>query len=137
MPTPSIQSPPFKISCQNIRSLLQAMRQFNNPNNIVVCRVITMWWPQDRWMYQGHFCSKESTCNNRNPVGNEVFLCGQSRGVTRKTTGATKLVLYRSLWREDFSAWSWRISHVRSRCKGTAGEDTAGWKRISRCCGDL
>jgi hypothetical protein len=21
--------------------------------------------------------------------------------------------------------------------KGTAGEDTAGWKRISRCCGDL
>jgi hypothetical protein len=28
------------------------------------------------------------------------------------------------------------ISAVRSRCQGTAGEDTAGWK-LSGCCGDL
>jgi hypothetical protein len=32
---------------------------------------------------------------------------------------------------------SWRISTVRSRYQGTAGEDTAGWKRRGVCCGDL
>jgi hypothetical protein len=26
---------------------------------------------------------------------------------------------------------------VGSRCQGTAGEDTAGWKRLSGCCSDL
>jgi hypothetical protein len=30
-----------------------------------------------------------------------------------------------------------RISPVRSRYQGTAGEDTAGWKRLSVFCGDL
>jgi hypothetical protein len=33
------------------------------------------------------------------------------------------------------SAWSWRISTVRSRCQGTVGEATAGWNRFSGCCG--
>jgi hypothetical protein len=32
---------------------------------------------------------------------------------------------------------SLRISTVRSRYQGTADEDTAGWKILSRCCGDL
>jgi hypothetical protein len=26
---------------------------------------------------------------------------------------------------------------VRGRCQGTTGEDTAGWKTLSGCCGDL
>jgi hypothetical protein len=47
------------------------------------------------------------------------------------------IVLHGSLWREDMSMWSWRISTVRSHCQKTAGEDTVGWKRLHRCCGDL
>jgi hypothetical protein len=35
-------------------------------------------------------------------------------------------VIHGSLWREDLSAWSWRICSVRSFRQGTAGEDTAG-----------
>jgi hypothetical protein len=27
--------------------------------------------------------------------------------------------------------------HVISRCQETAGEDVAGWKRLSEYCGDL
>jgi hypothetical protein len=38
---------------------------------------------------------------------------------------------------EGLSAWSVRISTARSRCQGTAGEDTAGWKKLSGCCGNL
>jgi hypothetical protein len=30
-----------------------------------------------------------------------------------------------------------KISTVRSRCQGTAGEDIASWKRLRECCGDL
>jgi hypothetical protein len=41
------------------------------------------------------------------------------------------------LFRQDLSAWSWRISSVRSHCQGTAGEDIVGWKRLSGFCGDL
>jgi hypothetical protein len=44
-------------------------------------------------------------------------------------------VLYGRLWREDQSAWSWRISTVRSLCQGTTSE--AGWKRLSGSRGDL
>jgi hypothetical protein len=40
-------------------------------------------------------------------------------------------------WREDLSAWSWRISTVKRRCQGTAIEDTAGWEKLSGCCRDL
>jgi hypothetical protein len=29
------------------------------------------------------------------------------------------------------------IASVRSRYQGKAGEETAGWKRLSVCCGDL
>jgi hypothetical protein len=29
------------------------------------------------------------------------------------------------------------MSTVRSRSQGTAGYDTAGWKRLSGCCGEL
>jgi hypothetical protein len=46
-------------------------------------------------------------------------------------------VLHRRLCQEDLSAGSWRISTVRSRCQGTAGYDTTGWKELSGCCGDL
>jgi hypothetical protein len=46
-------------------------------------------------------------------------------------------VLNENRQRKDLDAGSWRISAVRSRCQGTAGEDTAGWKRLSGCCGDL
>jgi hypothetical protein len=78
------------------------------------------------------------------------------RSVKKKRTGATSQlssareaekrwcyswqlswVLHGRLCQEDLSAWSWRISTVRSRHQGTAGEDTADWKRLSRCCGDL
>jgi hypothetical protein len=48
-------------------------------------------------------------------------------------TGLPCSVLYRSLWREDLRAWSWRISTVRRRCQETAGEDTEGWKKLSGC----
>jgi hypothetical protein len=62
-------------------------------------------------------------------------------------TLTTKSVLYGSLWGKDavgrqaplrkgFSALSWRISTVRSRCQGAAGEDTVGSKRLIGCCGD-
>jgi hypothetical protein len=68
---------------------------------------------------------------------NGVFLCGSCQGIILKTIGATQLVLYGSLCRDDFSAWSWRISTVRSCCQGTAGENTAGWKILSGCCGDM
>jgi hypothetical protein len=34
-------------------------------------------------------------------------------------------------------AGSWRTFTVRNRCCGTAVEDTAGWKILSGCCGDL
>jgi hypothetical protein len=46
-------------------------------------------------------------------------------------------VLYGRLWRQNLSAWSWRLSTVRSRCQGTADKDTAGWKRLIGCCDDL
>jgi hypothetical protein len=36
----------------------------------------------------------------------------------------------------DLSAGSWRISTIRSRCQGTV-VDTADWKRLSGCYGDL
>jgi hypothetical protein len=29
------------------------------------------------------------------------------------------------------------ISTIKSRCQGTAGENTAGWKKLSEYCGDL
>jgi hypothetical protein len=45
-------------------------------------------------------------------------------------------VVHGRLWQEDLSAWSWRMSTVRNRCQRTA-EAIAGWKRLSRCCGDL
>lgn len=73
---------------------------------------------------------------------------GPRRGVVRKTTGETKSVLRRSLWRKRVS-WkraaiqsepereSWKISTVRSRYQGASGEDTGGWKRLGLCCGDL
>jgi hypothetical protein len=32
---------------------------------------------------------------------------------------------------------SWRISTVGIRYQGTTGEDTAGWKILNVCCGDL
>jgi hypothetical protein len=44
---------------------------------------------------------------------------------------------------ETVASWQWleRVKlknvHVRSRCQGAAGEDTAGWKRLSVCCGGL
>jgi hypothetical protein len=38
------------------------------------------------------------------------------------------LILPGSLWREDLSAWSWRISTVKSRCQGKT-DDTVGWKK--------
>jgi uncharacterized membrane protein len=37
-------------------------------------------------------------------------------------------VLHERLWRQDLSAWSWRISTIRSRCQGTSGGDIASWK---------
>jgi hypothetical protein len=37
-------------------------------------------------------------------------------------------------FREYSIAWSWRISTVRSRYHWTAGEDAAGWKRLSERC---
>jgi hypothetical protein len=64
------------------------------------------------------------------------FLRGLCRDVIGK--GRQLIVsLYGSLQRENLSAWSWRISSVRSCCQGMSGEDTAYWKRLSRCCGDL
>jgi hypothetical protein len=65
------------------------------------------------------------------------LLCGLCQDVMNRITGAMSSVRYRRLWREDLSAWSWRISTVRSHCQGMAGKDTASWKRLSRCCGDL
>jgi hypothetical protein len=65
-----------------------------------------------------------------------VFLRGPCRDVISK--GQSRLiVLYGSMWRDDLIAWSWKISTVRSRCHGTACEDTTGWKRLSGCCGDF
>jgi hypothetical protein len=70
-------------------------------------------------------------------VGNEVFLRGTCREIILKRVGATKSVRYESLWREDLKAWSWKISTVRSLCQTTVSEDTACWKRLRGCCGDL
>jgi hypothetical protein len=39
--------------------------------------------------------------------------------------------------RKDLIAGSCRISTVRSRCQGTAGEYITRWERLSRCCGEL
>jgi hypothetical protein len=41
------------------------------------------------------------------------------------------------LRRKNLSTEAKKISTVRSRYQGTAGEDTAGWKRFRECCGDL
>jgi hypothetical protein len=46
-------------------------------------------------------------------------------------------VLQGRLWREDLTAWSWRISTVRIRFQAMAGEDTACWKGLHGCCGNL
>jgi hypothetical protein len=46
-------------------------------------------------------------------------------------------VLNKSRRRKDLNAGSWRISTVRSLCQGTAGEDIAGWIKLSGCCGEL
>jgi hypothetical protein len=46
-------------------------------------------------------------------------------------------VLHGRLWSQELSAWSWRISAVKSRCQITTGEETARWKRLSGCCGYL
>jgi hypothetical protein len=73
----------------------------------------------------------ECARNNRFTVGNGVFLRGPCRDVISK--GQSKSVI-RQFWKggcED------RISTVRSRCQRTASEDTAGWKKISGCCGNL
>jgi hypothetical protein len=37
--------------------------------------------------------------------------------------GQLRRVLYRRLWQEDLSAWSWRIILERSRCQETASGD--------------
>jgi hypothetical protein len=42
----------------------------------------------------------------------------------------------REVVKMELESGSWRISTVRSRCHGTDAEDTAGWKRLSGCCGD-
>jgi hypothetical protein len=39
-------------------------------------------------------------------------------------------ILHGGMWRYNLSAWSWRMSTVRSRCQGTADEDTADCKKI-------
>jgi hypothetical protein len=57
-----------------------------------------------------------------------IGLRGPCRDVTSKGQSQT-IVLYGRLWREDMSAWSWRISTVRSSCQGTAGEDIADCKK--------
>jgi hypothetical protein len=71
-------------------------------------------------------------------------LRGPHRGIKKKRTGATSSV---DSWelssvREAVKIEPERvklkiISTVRSRCQGTAGEDTAGWKRLSGRCSDL
>jgi hypothetical protein len=46
-------------------------------------------------------------------------------------------VLHWRLWWSNLRAWSWRIFSLRSHCQGSAGEDKAGFKKLSGCCGDL
>jgi hypothetical protein len=41
------------------------------------------------------------------------------------------------LWQEDLTAWSWRISTVRSSYQETTSEETAGWKGLRVCCSNL
>jgi hypothetical protein len=59
------------------------------------------------------------------------------RDIISKGRGYFRGVLHGRLWRENSSAWSWRISTVRSRCQGTTGEDTEGWKMRRGCSVDL
>jgi hypothetical protein len=72
--------------------------------------------------------------NNRRTV---FSMWSVPRYYNREFWSLVSLVLYWRLWRKDLSAWSWRITTVRSRYQGTDGEDTAGWKRFSGCCDDL
>jgi hypothetical protein len=60
--------------------------------------------------------------------GNLVFLCGLCWSVTSKGQSQLRVqaVLQGNLWREDLSAWRWRISAVRSHCQGTTGKGLAG-----------
>jgi hypothetical protein len=51
-------------------------------------------------------------------------------------------VLHRRQWWQNLSAWSWRISTVKSHCQGTVDEVTAVWKKAEQVlwsflkCGD-
>jgi hypothetical protein len=75
-------------------------------------------------------------------------LCAGSTEDLRKTTGTTESVLYGNLrrkdsvrrkppLREDLNAEAEESPLLQPLTRGTAGEDTAGWKRLSVCCGDL
>jgi hypothetical protein len=57
--------------------------------------------------------------------GNVMFLCDPCRDVISKGQSYLRVqaVLPGNRWRVDTSAWSWRISTVRSHCQGMAGED--------------
>jgi hypothetical protein len=57
------------------------------------------------------------------------FLCGPCRAVI--SIGGC-WVPHGTLWTQNLSEWSWRISTIRSRCQGTACEDTAGRKKAQR-----
>jgi hypothetical protein len=73
---------------------------------------------------------------NKVTVGNWVFLrdpCWDviSKGRQLLSSSAQEAV------KTEPERMKLKISTIRSRCQRTAGEDTAGWKRLSVCCGDM
>jgi hypothetical protein len=69
--------------------------------------------------------------------GDGCFYLALPRCYKQGSSVILESVLHGRLWREDLSAWSWKISTVRTRCQRAARESTAGWKRLSECSGHL
>jgi hypothetical protein len=119
------------------RPFLGNARNIHEHNNrrvlFSVVRVATV----SRQRLGKHFPAETNTHATYEELLETRFYVGPCRDVITETIEATSVVLCGSLWREDLRTWSWRISTVRSRCQRTTGEDTAGWKRLSVCCGDL
>jgi hypothetical protein len=65
----------------------------------------------------------------KNNWGNRISLVGES---VKKRVQLEGAVVQRGL-----EPGGRGITIVRIRCQGTTSEDTAGWKRLSGCCGDL
>jgi hypothetical protein len=131
------------------------MRQKQN-RNIVAYRAVTMQRLPERQIYQSvcmqrlgkHFPAATDTHATIEVLLETVFSTWSVLRSYKEDNWSNRIsfvwesVKKRSSWevatvQRGLERGSWRISTVRSRCKDRADEDTADWKRLSGCCGDL